>query len=227
MGFNWILLFEAYRHTSVSLATLSYYFAPVLVMFVCPILFREKPTSWQIACSVLSTAGLVLVIGVGSAGSGDMVGILFGLGAASLYASVVLLNKRAKRVSGLDRTMGQLAAAILVMFPYVLFTEGFHIASLNAYAVINLLTVGLIHTGLAYCLYFSAVSVLRGQEGAILSYVDPLVAVLISVFVLGEPILPVQLLGGAMILGFALLNDIKSNSKKAPAGGAARSEELL
>ena len=44
MGGNWILLFEAYNYTSISIATLSYYFAPVIVMIVCPIIFKEKLT---------------------------------------------------------------------------------------------------------------------------------------------------------------------------------------
>lgn len=67
MGVNWILLFEAYRYTTVSVATLSYYFAPVLVTAACPLLFHERLTGKQIVCFVMSTLGLVLVIGVGGA----------------------------------------------------------------------------------------------------------------------------------------------------------------
>ena len=101
MGINWILLFQAYKYTTVSLATLSYYFAPVIITVVCPILFREKLTGKQIVCFVMSTTGLVMITGIGDIGGGnDFIGILFGLGAAVFYATVILLNKLLKTWKG-------------------------------------------------------------------------------------------------------------------------------
>ena len=212
MGFNWILLFEAYRYTTVSVATLSYYFAPVIVTAVSPILFREKMTKKQILCFAMSTLGLVLITGIGdlSAGSSHGRGILFGLGAASLYATVVLLNKFIQGVTGIHRSLFQFLAAILVLTPYVAATSGFHPGVLDGPGWACLLVVGLIHTGITYCLYFSALKDLSGQEASILSYVDPLVAVLISVLVLGESMTMVQVLGGALILGFTLWNELSA-----------------
>ena len=209
MGINWILLFEAYKYTTISAATLSYYFAPVIVMLVCPILFSEKMTKKQILCFVMSTAGLVLIIGfdgIGKTGT-DFIGILFGLGAAVFYATVVLLNKFIKNVAGIQRTLLQFLAAILILLPYVAATGTSGIAKLDSLGVVCLLTVGLIHTGVTYCMYFSALKELKGQEAAILSYIDPLVAVFMSVFILGESIKWLQLLGGALILGFTLWNE--------------------
>lgn len=209
MGINWILLFEAYKYTTISAATLSYYFAPVIVMLVCPILFSEKLTKKQILCFVMSTAGLVLIIGfdgIGKTGT-DFIGILFGLGAAVFYATVVLLNKFIKNVAGIQRTLLQFLAAILILLPYVAATGTSGIAKLDPLGVLCLLTVGLIHTGVTYCMYFSALKELKGQEAAILSYIDPLVAVFMSVFILGESIKWLQLLGGALILGFTLWNE--------------------
>lgn len=209
MGINWILLFEAYKYTTISAATLSYYFAPVIVMLVCPILFSEKLTKKQILCFVMSTAGLVLIIGfdgIGKTGT-DFIGILFGLGAAVFYATVVLLNKFIKNVAGIQRTLLQFLAAILILLPYVAATGTSGIAKLDPLGVVCLLTVGLIHTGVTYCMYFSALKELKGQEAAILSYIDPLVAVFMSVFILGESIKWLQLLGGALILGFTLWNE--------------------
>ena len=209
MGFNWILLFEAYRYTTVAVATLSYYFASVIVTVACPILFRERLTKKQILCFAMSTLGLVLITGIGdlSAGSAHGKGILFGLGAASLYATVVLLNKFIRGVGGIHRSLFQFLAAILVLTPYVAMTSGFHPGVLDGTGWVCLLVVGLFHTGVTYCLYFSALKDLSGQEASILSYVDPLVAVLISVLVLGESMTPVQMLGGALILGFTLWNE--------------------
>lgn len=214
MGFNWILLFEAYKYTTVSVATLSYYFAPVIVTVVSPVLFREKLTVKQILCFVMSTVGIVMITGVGeTSGVSDYIGIAFGLSAAVLYATVVLLNKFIKQVAGIHRTFLQFLAAIAVLVPYVLFTSGVTVGAMNGTGWACLLIVGLVHTGISYCMYFSALRDIPGQEAAILSYVDPLVAVLISVTVLGEIMNFWQALGGVLILGFTLWNELPEKKK--------------
>lgn len=209
MGINWILLFQAYKYTTVSVATLSYYFAPVIVTVVCPFLFHEKLNKKQIICFVMSTVGLVMIIGVNGFGQGssDLTGVLFGLGAAAFYATVVLLNKFIKNVTGIHRTFLQFIAAIIILIPYVACTGGIHLGNLNGKGWISLLIVGLVHTGITYCMYFSALKELPGQEAAILSYIDPLVAVLVSVLLLGETMTFMQVLGGIFILGFTLWNE--------------------
>ena len=210
MGFNWILLFEAYRYTTVSTATLCYYFAPVLVTAASPFLFGEKLGPKGILCFAMSTLGIVLITGVGSMGGGQaFLGVLFALGAAVLYASVVLMNKYIKSVDGIHRTFLQFLAAIAVLTPSVLAGSGITLGGMDTLGWVNLLTVGLVHTGVAYCLYFTALKDLSGQQAAILSYVDPLVAVAVSVAVLGDGIGPWQILGGILILGFTLYNEIK------------------
>lgn len=210
MGLNWILLFEAYRYTTVSAATLSYYAAPVIVTMLCPVFFHENLTKKQVLCFVMSTAGVVLIIGIRNltGGGKDLVGILLGLGAAVFYAAVILLNKLIKGVSGIQRTFLQFLAAIAVLIPYVACTGGFHLAELSGAGWGSLLIVGLFHTGVTYCLYFSALKELRGQEAAILSYIDPAVAVVISVLVLGEGITGLQVIGGILIIGFAVWNEV-------------------
>lgn len=209
MGVNWILLFEAYRYTTVSAATLSYYFAPVLVTAACPLLFRERLTRKQIVCFVMSALGIVLITDVGELRGGtDVLGILFGLGAAVFYAAVILLNKSIRSVAGIQRTFLQFLAALLILAPYVAATGGLTLGALDARGWVCLAVVGFFHTGVTYCLYFSALRELSGQEVALLSYIDPLVAVLISVTVLGEPITAAQLLGGALVLGFTLWNEL-------------------
>ncbi len=214
MGINWILLFEAYKYTTVSVATLSYYFAPVIVTVISPLLFREKLTAKQIICFMMSTVGLVLITGIGDiSGNEHIVGILFGLGAAVFYATVILLNKFIKNVDGIHRTFLQFLSAIAVLIPYVFFTSGITLQVLDKRGWINLLIVGLVHTGITYCMYFSSLKELPGQKAAILSYIDPLVAVLISVTVLGENITAMQIVGGLLILGFTLWNEISPKEK--------------
>ncbi len=215
MGFNWILLFQAYKYTTVSVATLSYYFAPVIVTVACPILFKEKMTIKQWICFAMSTLGIVLITGLGDlkSGSNHLIGIAFGLGAACLYATVVLINKFIKKVEGIHRTFLQFLAAILVLVPYVAFTSGVTLNGLNSIGWVSLLVVGIVHTGITYCLYFSSLKELPGQKAAILSYIDPLVAVLVSVTILAEKLTLLQALGGALILGFTLWNEISTKKK--------------
>ena len=210
MGINWILLFEAYKYTTVAISTLSYYFAPVIVTAVCPFLFKEKLTKKQLLCFVMSTLGLSLVIGIQDLGSGgnNALGVAFGLGAAFFYATVILLNKFIKDIAGIQRTFLQFLAAIVILLPYVLFTDGITLGNVNGTGWICLMIVGLVHTGITYCLYFSSLKELPGQEAAILSYIDPLVAVVIGVLVLGEPLSWHQFLGSALILGFTLWNEL-------------------
>jgi RarD protein len=214
IGFNWILLFQAYNYTTVSIATLSYYFAPVIVMIVCPILFREKLTIKQLICFFMSTIGLIMVIGIGGMekSNSNIIGIGFGLAAAVLYAIVVILNKFIKNVTGIDRTLIQFIAAIIILITYVTLTTGINIHRLDKIGLISIFILGLLHTGVAYCLYFESLKELKGQEAAILSYMDPLVAIIVSVTILGESINSIQIIGGVMILGFTLLNEIELKS---------------
>lgn len=216
MGFNWILLFEAYKYTAVSVATLSYYFAPVIVTLASPVLFKEKIRGKQWICFVMSTLGIVLITAPGdlSDGNSHLKGIAFGLGAACLYSCVILLNKFIKGVEDLHRTFLQFLSAAVVLFVYVAFTSGFNLSSLSLKGTFSLLTVGIVHTGIMYCLYFSSLKDLPGQKAAILSYIDPLVAVAVSVLILKEELSLVQLLGGVMILGFTLWNELTPSKTK-------------
>ena len=216
MGINWILLFQAYRYTTISAATLSYYFAPVIVTAVCPFLFKEKMTAKQIVCVIMSTVGIIMITGINDIGqsSRDFIGIMFGLGAAVFYATVILLNKFIKGVSGIHRTLLQFIAAIITLTPYVAVTSGVTLYKMTTVGWVCLLVVGLIHTGITYCLYFSSIEGLTGQKAAILSYIDPLVAVIISVFILGEKMTAMQAAGGVLILGFTLWNEITPSKSK-------------
>ena len=214
MGVNWILLFQAYRYTSVSTATLCYYFAPVIVTALSPVLFRERLTRKQLFCFAMATLGLVLITGLEpSAGSANLTGILFGLGAAVFYAAVILLNKYIRSTAGIQRTFLQFLAAIVTLIPYVAATGGVTLSRLDSTGWMCLLVVGILHTGITYCLYFSSLKEIPGQRTAILSYIDPLVAVLISVTVLRESMTWQQALGGGLILGFSLWNALPEREK--------------
>lgn len=215
MGFNWIFLFEAYKYTTVSVSTLAYYFAPIIVMIVCPLLLKERLTKKQIICFILSTIGLVLIIGIGdlSGGNRHTIGVLFGLSAAIFYSIVIIINKYIKNIGGIHRTFIQFISAIVVLIPYVLLTSGFTINNLKIDGWICLLIVGIVHTGITYCAYFSSLKNLKGQTVALLSYIDPFVAVLIS-FMMNESMTLYQIIGGILIIFGTVLNEIKTKNIK-------------
>ena len=215
MGFNWILLFEAYRYTTVAVATLCYYFSAIFVMIASPFVLRERLTPFKALCSLVALAGMVLVSGIteGSAGTFSPVGVALGLGAAVLYATVVLLNKKLKDISSLDTTISQLGVAAVVLMPYVLFTEDLSTFTLPPLGLVMLLTVAVVHTGMCYAMYFSSLKDLKAQTVALVSYLDPIVALLLSVFILHEPMTAAGVIGAVLVLGAMLASEFPIRTK--------------
>ncbi len=211
IGFNWIFLFEAYRYTTVATATLCYYLAPIFVIAASPFVLKEKLTLKKIICVVTALIGMVFVSGVAENGIpqiSEMKGILFGVGAAILYACVILINKKTKDVPSYDMTIIQLSTAAIVLLPYNLFTQDISTLSADTRAIILLVTVGIIHTGFAYAIYFSSMQKLNAQTVAIFSYIDPIVAILISAIFLKENMGIYGIIGGVLILGSTFVSEL-------------------
>lgn len=209
LGVNWILLFEAYRYTSITNATLSYYFAPVIVVLLSPVWLKERLTLKRLLCVLVAMAGMFLLVWTGANGGinvGNLKGIGFGLVAAIFYAIVVIMNKLTKDIDGLETTIIQLTLASLILIPYVLSKGAITWGVLGGNAILRLILVGLLNTGVAYLLYFLSVQKLESQTVAILSYIDPVSAVIMSAIFIGEKIGAPQILGGILILGSAFIS---------------------
>lgn len=215
IGFNWILLFEAYRYTSVAVATLCYYMAPMIVILVSPLLLHERLTGRKLICLLITLAGMALVSGVFDPSSGETgaKGILLGLAAAVLYAGVMLTNKRISGVPAMDKTISQLSVAAVVLLPYVLLTESAPLAAYTPLCIAMLAVVAVVHTGLSYALYFGSMKDLPAQTVALMSYIDPVVAVLLSALVLKEPMSLPGALGAALILGAVIACELPEKQK--------------
>lgn len=214
LGMNWILLFEAYRFTTVATATLCYYLAPIIVIAVSPILLKEKLTLRKVLCTIVALVGMVMVSGVvqnGIPSFAEAKGILFGLGAAVLYAGIMLLNKKIHDISAYDKTVVQLGISAIVLIPYCLLTEDISSLHISPQVLVLLLLVGVVHTGVTYFLYFGSMGHLPAQTVAIVSYVDPVVAVLISIFILGEGMNALGVIGAVLVLGAALVSEMGEN----------------
>lgn len=217
MGVNWILLFEAYNYTSVAAATLCYYLAPMFVVLASPLLLHERLTRRKLLCVCVALLGMVFVSGIlqtGVSGAGEIRGILLGVGAAAFYASVILMNKCLGSVPAYERTIVQLGAAGIVLLPYVLITEIPMQLQLTKAALPMLLVVCILHTGVAYMLYFGSLMHLKAQTAAILSYIDPLVAVALSALLLKEPMGLNGVIGAALVLGAAIVCELPERKAK-------------
>ena len=210
LGFNWILLFEAYCHTSVATATLCYYMAPILMILVSPIFFRERLTPKKLLCVVVALIGMVLVSGVlqtGIRSISELKGIFLGLGAAVLYTGVVLVNKKMGPIAALDRTILQLAISGIILLPYTALTEDWSAISPGFGEIALLLVAGIIHTGIAYALYFGSIHKLPAHTVALYSYIDPILAILLSALFLREPLTLPGIIGAILILGAAFFSE--------------------
>ena len=214
MGGNWVALFESYRLVDVSIATLTYYMAPIIVMVAATILFKERLSLFKILGTASAIAGMFIVTGVNIGGSDPVRGVVMGFVAAALYASVTLLNKSTKGLSGLEMTLIQLIGAALIIITYTAITHQGPWLNLVSEAGIYAIVVGLLHTGIALFLYFSSIQELPAQSVALCSYIDPASALFFAAIFLGDVLSPLQLLGAVLILGGAAAGEILGNKTK-------------
>ncbi len=214
LGFNWIFLFEAYRLTSIATATLAYYMAPVILILLSPLILKERVGLAKWICVICALIGMSLIAGIWE-GSDQIAlsGIVMGLLAACFYATIVINNKFLNGLNPYDSAIVQLGIAALVLLPYVAFTVDFTSLSLDTQTIGLTLIVGIVHTGVAYWLYFSALPKLEAARIAIFSYIDPAIAILLSVFVLMEPITTAGVIGAVLILGAALTSEFVGKNK--------------
>jgi RarD protein len=204
---NWIFLFEAYRFTTVSVATLCYYMAPIFVILLSPILLKEKLTPIKMVAVVIAFVGMLFLSGVIEEGFSGLTGIMLGLSAGLLYATVMILNKKMGEVGGLERTIVQLGVSAIALIPYVVFAEGLPAPVENMSVYLWLVLAGVVHTGMAYAFYFGSMKNLPAQTVALYSYIDPIIAVVLSVAVLGEHMSILALFGGCLVLGATVLSE--------------------
>lgn len=215
IGYNWILLFESYQYTSVAIATLCYYMAPIFVMLVSPIFLKESLTLKKITCIAVALSGMILISGVLKVGFSDiseLKGIILGLGAALFYAIVIILNKKIKEISAYDKTIMQLGTATVVLLPYTFLTETISKTAFTPFVVLMLFIVGIVNTGIAYALYFGSMKNLKAQTIALFSYIDPVVAIILSAVLLRERMGIGEIVGAILVLSATIISEILEKS---------------
>ena len=211
IGVNWILLFEAYRFTTVATATLCYYLQPVIVVLGSALVLKEKLSIRKLLCVLVAILGMIPVSGVLESipTAGEVTGILLATGAALLYGINILTNKTMQGLSPFDMTIFCMITATLTLLPYTLLTEDWSAIVWEPQSLLLLLVVGIIHTGVAYALYYSALEKMKAQEVAIYGYIDPICAILLSALLLSEPLTVGIVIGAVMILGATYISEKK------------------
>lgn len=224
MGASWIFLFEAYAQIGVSVATLAYYCGPVIVMILSPLIFREKMTNAKLFGFLAVIIGMLCVNG-GALLHGEVSwGLIFGLLAASMYAVMVIFNKKAKSITGLENATCQLVISFLTVAIFIGFKQGFAF-NIMGENLIPILILGIVNTAIGCYFYFSSIGRLPVQSVSILGYLEPLSALVFSAAILGETLGSVQIVGAGLILGGAAYGElfkskVKSDStEKAISGG--------
>lgn len=207
LGLNWVALFEAYRLLNVSLATLIYYVGPIFVLLFSPILFREKLTGRKLVSVIIVGIGLICISGSVVVIGMNSLGLLFAAFSALFYAALIVFNKQISYTSGMQTAALELDVAFFVVLVYTLCTSG--LPHLTGNDLPYIVVIGFINTGLAYLLYFSGLQKLSGQSVALISYIDPVSALLFSAILLHEVMTPVQVAGAALIIGGAMFGEIK------------------
>lgn len=213
---NWVFLFQSYKETTIANAALSYYFAPVLVTVMSPIVLKEKLSLKKCFCTCAAVVGLILILQSGRSGedSNHLIGIVYGLIAATFYAILTLTNKFIRNMNGLEITIAQLLLSSIFLIPSLFITEEkLGLFQLSGNSVILILILGILHAGVGFYLFFSGMKGLGGQSIAILSYVDPLTSLLISALVIGESMTLFQIFGAILLLGSTFISEVSIKIK--------------
>lgn len=210
LGVNWVLLFAAYRATTVAVASLCNYMAPVIVIVAAPFALGERSSFKKAACAGVAVLGMVLVSGVLEGGAEGVTpqGVALGLEAAVCAAILILANKKLGAVPVLEKSSVQLAFATVAALPFAIAVGAGQALQPGPLAIALVAMLGIVHTGVAYCLYFGGLGHLRAQTAAVLGYVEPAVSVLVSTLILHEPLSPVGWIGAALIIGAAATSEL-------------------
>lgn len=215
LGFGWLTLFYGFKHTSISSAVIIYNMCPVYVMIAAPLILKETISKIQIAVVFISLLGLFLIVGHNLSEGYGYMGMALSAVSGMLYATIVLINRSIKvRVDNQTATFVQIFSAMIVLLPFVL-TEGniLTVADLDAMAVIYTILLGVLHTGVAYTMFFSLYAHMKFVEIVSYSFLEPLFGILFSVIFVGETLTFAQIIGGILILGSNYIGEMLKDRK--------------
>lgn len=216
MGASWMFLYEAYAQIGVSIATLAYYCGPVIVMILSPLIFKEKMTTAKLLGFLAVIIGMLCVNGQAFTEGKISLGLIFGILSALMYVVMVVFNKKATSITGLENATCQLVISFLTVAIFMSFKQGLFVDIVDG-NLMPILILGVVNTGVGCYFYFSSIGRLPVQSVSILGYLEPLSALIFSTAILGEKLSLVQAIGAVLILGGAAYGELfrpKKDMKK-------------
>jgi RarD protein len=216
MGASWIFLFEAYTQIGVSVATLAYYCGPVIVMILSPFIFKENITGAKLIGFIAVIIGMICVNGQDLSQGKISWGLICGILSAIMYSVMVIFNKKAVSITGLENSMCQLIMSFMTVAIFIGFKQGFSV-NINQGNLLPILILGIVNTGIGCYFYFSSIGALPVQTVSICGYLEPLSALVFSAAILGEKLSFVQITGAVLILGGAAFGELFPWKKRLPA----------
>ena len=223
MSLNWVFQFEAFRVSSIAIGTVCYNTMPIFLLIIASFVFKESITVKNVICILIATIGIILVSNVINTGiqSNQVLGCIYGIIGAILYALIVIYNRKLNNIKTHDKIIFQFIFSSIIMVIYILLIQKqsiFFESNLDTrtkmIGLISLLILCLFHTGFCYIHYFNAVSNLKAETVAIMTYIDPVVALFLSYFVLKEKTTNLQLFGALMILASTFINQVTTKQNK-------------
>ncbi len=221
LGFGWLTLFYGFKHTSISSAVIIYNMCPVYVMILAPLVLKESISKIQIAVIFISFLGLFLIVGTNLSEGYGYMGLALSAFSGMLYAAIVLINRSIKvRVDNQTATFVQILTAMVVLLPFVLLDGNiFAVVHLDAVAIVYTILLGVLHTGLAYTVFFSLSAHMKSVEIVSYSFLEPLFGILFSVIFLSEALTIPKMIGGILILGSTYIGEMLKDKKWATEKG--------
>lgn len=209
LGLNWVFLFASYRVSTVAVGSLCNYMAPIILITISPIVFKEKISLKKIPCIIGAFVGVVLVSGIIETNNNvNGYGVLFGLLAAMGFVFIIIFNRKLVDISAYDKVVVQLAVSALTVLPYAIINNINKPIVLDTRSVILVIVLGVVHTGIAYCFYFGSINNIPVQTVAILGYIEPVLSVITSALFLGEPISMLGIIGAILIIISACVSEV-------------------
>lgn len=228
---NWFLFFTALEYADVATAELLGYTGPVFVAALAPFVTGERFDKRIIAPLAFALAGIVVILvphGVGVQGSRQLLGAVMAAGSAITYATLLLRSKKILRgISSLTLMLVEYTVASIALLPFVAFAyvRGDVPHGADQYAA--LATLGIVHSALAGFIFLGGLRRVRTDHAAVLTYIEPVSAVLFAALFLSEPLTAWTVLGGAMVVGGGIIvarMEAKTGVETVPMEAAATEE---
>jgi drug/metabolite transporter (DMT)-like permease len=197
---NWVLLFAAYSRASISMATAVYNTQPFMLVALGALVFRERISASTLAWLAVAFIGLVFVVKVEPAvlavPGQYLVGVAYAVGAAAMYAVSSIITKRLKGTPPHLIALIQVSLGVVMLAPFVRFDA----LPTSASQWFELAVLGVVNTGLMYVLLYGAIQKLPMSMTGALSFIYPVVAIIVDRIAFGQTLAWIQVLGAVLIL---------------------------